>query len=151
MPALDARLRCVEELVPICNTAADIGCDHGKLGLHLLHSGKCRHVVFGDISDASLNKARNFLAFHRLDGQAAFVVSDGLQDIEQALDAVVISGLGGETISGIIQRDADKLSHAQIIVSPQTEAGMVRRQLWQSGFELKREVIVRSQIGRAHV
>ena len=33
---LDARLRTALEISPVCRTAADIACDHGKLGAALL-------------------------------------------------------------------------------------------------------------------
>lgn len=140
----------IAQLVPRCALAADIGCDHGILGLHLLHSGRCDKVIFSDISQASLNKARKLIAFHRLDHRAAFLVADGAEALPEGLEAVVISGLGGETIADIVARGQNRLEGALLILSPQTEIPQLRKALVEMGFCLERELIIQSR-GRFYV
>lgn len=42
LPHMDERLKAVMSLVPACDTAADIGADHGRLSCNLLYSGKVK-------------------------------------------------------------------------------------------------------------
>lgn len=39
-PKLDERLQAAADLVRPCDTAADIGCDHGKLSAYLACTGR---------------------------------------------------------------------------------------------------------------
>ncbi len=58
------RLLCCAELVPPCRTVADIGTDHGYLGIHLLRTGRCRRVIAADLREKPLASARaNAAAF----------------------------------------------------------------------------------------
>lgn len=144
LPQLSARLRGIAQWVPKCHLVADIGCDHGILGLHLLSSGRCDHMVFSDISPASLQKARKLLAFHRLEHRATFLVADGAEALPEGVEAVVISGLGGQTIEAIIERGKARLKDARLILSPQTEAPRLRASLARMGFALEGEWVIRS-------
>ena len=45
-------------MVPPCVTVADVGTDHGYLGIHLLQSGKCAHVIAADLREKPLASAR---------------------------------------------------------------------------------------------
>ena len=38
---ISKRLLCCAELVPPCGTVADVGTDHGYLGIYLLQNGRC--------------------------------------------------------------------------------------------------------------
>ena len=41
LPISKRLLKCAE-LVPPCETVADVGTDHGYLAIHLLQAGTCR-------------------------------------------------------------------------------------------------------------
>ena len=41
-----------------CDVLADVGCDHGQIGLGFLKEGLCKKALMIDISEPSLNKAR---------------------------------------------------------------------------------------------
>ncbi|MBQ1411148.1 MAG: SAM-dependent methyltransferase [Oscillospiraceae bacterium] len=55
---ISKRLLCCAELVPPCGTVADVGTDHGYLGIYLLQSGKCTHVIAADLREKPLASAR---------------------------------------------------------------------------------------------
>ena len=57
LPISKRLLKCAE-LVPHCETAADVGTDHGYLAIHLLQTGKCRHVIAADLREKPLATAR---------------------------------------------------------------------------------------------
>lgn len=83
--------------VPKCQTLADVGCDHGYVGIAALEKGLANFVVFSDISAESLRKAKVNCPTDFRDN-AKFVCQDGLGD--EVVDCAVIAGMGGlETIS----------------------------------------------------
>ena len=61
---ISKRLLCCAELVPPCGTVADVGTDHGYLGIYLLQSGRCARVIAVDLREKPLASARaNAAAF----------------------------------------------------------------------------------------
>lgn len=139
---LDARLSAIAGLVPPCERAADIGADHGFLGAHLLLVGRCAFVQFADISAESLQKARRLIGKLKLENRADFVVGDGAEALNAPVGAAVIAGLGAEVICGIIARGREKLGGAQLILSPNLDAPMVRRFLMENSYQIVDEALV---------
>ena len=94
---LTKRLTKLVSVLPTCDTLADVGCDHGYVGIEALTRGRAQKVIFVDVSAPSLDKARQNCPDEYLP-LAKFVCCDGLGDIE--CDAAIIAGMGGlETIS----------------------------------------------------
>jgi len=108
LPALDRRLSRIAEQVPVCDLAADIGADHGKLSCHLLHTGRVKRMIVSDISQHSRDKARDLFIRHRLMDRVSLSAADGLHALDgQKADAVIIAGMGGALIARILQQDVD--------------------------------------------
>ena len=143
LPLLDARLRCAADLVPHCSVAADIGADHGRLACYLLSNNICDRMIVSDISADSLAKSKRLLMLHGLDRRAKLVVADGLDAINEPVDAVVIAGMGGRTIAAIL-RNYDKIGEARLIVSAHTEMHLLRQKLYEYGFCFESETVVRA-------
>ena len=143
LPLLDARLRCAADLVPRCSVAADIGADHGRLACYLLSNNICDKMIVSDISADSLSKSRRLLKLHGLDRRAKMVVADGLDAINEPVDAVVIAGMGGRTIAAIL-RNYHKIGDARLIVSAHTEMHLLRQKLYEYGFCFESETVVRA-------
>lgn len=143
LPLLDARLRCAADLVPRCSVAADIGADHGRLACYLLSNNICDRMIVSDISADSLSKSRRLLKLHGLDCRAKMVVADGLDAINEPVDAVVIAGMGGRTIAAIL-RNYHKIGDARLIVSAHTEMHLLRQKLYEYGFCFESETVVRA-------
>ena len=143
LPLLDARLRCAADLVPHCSVAADIGADHGRLACYLLSNNICDRMIVSDISADSLGKSKRLLMLHGLDRRAKLVVADGLDAINEPVDAVVIAGMGGRTIAAIL-RNYDKIGDARLIVSAHTEMHLLRQKLYEYGFCFESETVVRA-------
>ena len=150
LPALDRRLSAVAEAIPLCRRAADIGADHGRLSLHLLAQGRCRHMIVSDISEYSLKKARHLLAIHGMDSRASFICADGLDAVNRPVEAIIISGLGGKTIADMLKRQPIPYD-AQLILSPQTALPAVRKVLGGISYRLLREQVVKEADRYYHV
>ena len=94
------RLQKLFSALPECRLLADVGCDHGYVGIYALQKGIAERVCFSDISLPSLQKARQNCPEQYLD-RAQFVCQDGLQDI--CADCAVIAGMGGMEIISVLK------------------------------------------------
>lgn len=130
---LDQRLTAIANLVDY-GKVADVGCDHGKLGYYLVSTDRASEVIATDISKPSLDKAKE-LAFEN--GVADVMhtrLCDGLGAVDgEEVDTVIIAGLGGDVISGIMQRAReDGKTFSSFILSPNTHPEKVRREIVSS-------------------
>ncbi len=123
---LTKRLDKLLQLIPQCDVLADVGCDHGYVGIQALVSGRAQHVVFVDVSRPSLCKARNNCPQQLLD-RAQFVCRNGLGDIKA--DCAVIAGMGGMEIISILQNAA--FLPQNLVLQPNLNAPAVRDYLAQ--------------------
>lgn len=108
---LTKRLKYIVDAIPQCGVLADVGCDHGYVGIEALKRGTARQVVFADISSACLQKARKNCPT-AFDGAASFVCQDGLGEI--CADVAVICGMGGLEILSILN-NAKQLPKAVVL------------------------------------
>lgn len=132
--ALDARLARAFDMVPKCRVCADIGADHGFLSAQMLKTGRAQRMYICDISAPSLDKARRLFSGDELETRAVFGVGDGLAPVSEPLDACVISGMGGETMIGIMRRGMDVIKNATLVLQPNVDPDEVRAFLYDNGF-----------------
>lgn len=123
-------------------TVCDVGCDHGKLSLYLVKSGKAENVIATDINKMPLQKAIDLFQKHNLSHKAQFLLTDGLDGIENTQDIshVVIAGLGGETMSCIIENAPFiKQQKTKLVLIPAQSGYRIREYLYKNGFEITQE------------
>ncbi len=143
MIELSKRLKTIAGFVDEGSSVCDVGTDHGYLPAFLYLSGKYKSVIATDINQKPLESAKANL--QRLGAAGVtLVLCDGLEKVtrEQA-DTVIIAGMGGEVISGIIDR-ADFLrdNTVRLILQPTTAAKELRIYLAQNGFAVERELAI---------
>ena len=141
--SLDPRLEALARMVGPCKAFADIGTDHGRLGAYLLQTGQCDKAQFTDISADSLAKARALIERLDLGDRAVFSVGDGAEAFLEDADAVVIAGMGGDTIASIIERGVSRLRAARLILQPNVDAPALRKRLAAAGYCITDEAVVR--------
>ena len=141
--SLDPRLSTIAEMLGTCTCCADIGSDHGRLGAFMLQNRRCERMCLTDISAPSLDKARKLIALLSLEEKTGFYVGDGALALEEKVDAAVIAGMGGETISEIIENSAGKLNGARLVLQPNVAAPQLRRSLNKCGYKIENEALVR--------
>lgn len=143
-PILDGRLSAAMALAGRVGSFADIGADHGRLSAVMLLEGGADYGLVADVSEKALMKARGRLEGLGLSDRVVFAVADGLDALKRfpdKVDVVFILGMGGDTISGILERGAGRLEGAALILGAQTELPVVRKTLCDIGYRLRREVI----------
>ena len=153
-PILDGRLSAAMELAEGSRVFADIGADHGRLSTVMLLQDERRYGLVADISALALEKARTRITRMGLADRVTFAVSDGLDALDKLqdhkADTVFILGMGGETVSGILDRGRNRLRGASVILGAQTELPLVRQTLSAIGYCIRREVIA-SESGRDYI
>ena len=112
---LDPRLSALAALVGHCESYADIGCDHGRLGAYLLQTGRVRRAQLTDISADSLQKARRLIALLGLSGRVDLRVGDGANALAEEPEVTVIAGMGGALIA--IDLFISALTESQVIAA----------------------------------
>ena len=123
---------------------ADIGCDHGYLGIYLLHKGIASAVIASDINEGPLQSAvRNSEKFGVRD-KISFYLSDGVRNIPREFDSLVCAGMGGDTMVSILSA-APWLQKGQyrLILQCQSKTPLLRKYLSDNGWHIAREKVLK--------
>ncbi|MBR1707905.1 MAG: SAM-dependent methyltransferase [Clostridia bacterium] len=143
---LDARLRAAADMVLEAihdismPCVADIGCDHGFVTAYLIRQRPDIHMIASDISEASLKKTEILLSQTGLDQNVEVICGDGLKVLEsKKADAVLIAGMGGETIRQILEEGIDYCASADLFLQANTDVPLLREGLAGIGLGIARE------------
>ena len=142
---ISKRLLCCASLVPDGARVADIGTDHGYLGIHLLLENRIPYVVAGDLREKPLQKAVENAQLYGVEDKMEFVLSDGLTNVDpEKIDTVVMAGMGGDLMGWILAAcEWIKDEKYTLILQPQTDGQGLRRWLGQNHFCIERETLVK--------
>ena len=124
---LSDRLSACAALIPSGARLADIGADHGYLGIWCLKEGIAQSVVTTDLRELPLTQAKKNAERFGVADRMRFVLCDGLAGLRPGdADPFVISGMGGDTIAAIngeaISCDSAGMERAREIIGA-TPAG----------------------------
>ena len=141
MPVLSERLSLIASMVPQGKSVCDVGTDHGYLPAALCLSGKYPCITATDIREKPLENAlKNLEKLGVKD--VKLILCDGLQGVkEDEAETVIIAGMGGDVISGIIDRCPFK-ERSVFILQPMTAAPVLREYLAKNGFYAEKEIAV---------
>lgn len=123
-------------------TVCDVGCDHGKLSLYFVKSGKAEKIIATDINKMPLQKAIDLFNEHGVSDKAQFYLTDGLQGLTETDDIthVVICGLGGDTIAQIIHNAPFiRENGVKLVLLPAQSGDKVRQFLFENGYSITAE------------
>ena len=141
---LSARLLTCCNYVNQGDRVADIGCDHGYLGIHLLTTGIAQSIIAADINEQPLHSATvNAMKFGVRD-KMRFFLSNGVAGIPRDFDTLVCAGMGADTMISILTA-APWLKNEQyrLILQCQSKTPMLRRWLSQQGWSIRRETLAK--------
>lgn len=118
---------------------ADCGTDHAFLPIYAVKQGFVDKAYASDNKEKPLENAKKNIAKEQLDIET--VLADGLPYLNQEIDVVSILGMGGRLIADILSQA--KLSNVKrLVLSPNSEATVVRDFLEKTGFQIIDEEIV---------
>lgn len=123
---------------------ADIGCDHGYLGIYLLKKGIASSVIASDIREGPLQSAIRNSEKYGLRDKMQFYLSDGVCNIPRDFDTLVCAGMGGDTMASILSSAAWlKSTQYRLILQCQSKTPTLRKYLSDSGWRITEETIVK--------
>ena len=141
---LSDRLRACCRFVVAGDRVADIGCDHGYLGIHLLREGIAKSVIAADVNEMPLQSAMRNAERFGVSDRITFHLSNGVANIPRAFDTLVCAGMGADTIMSILSA-APWLQSEQyrLILQCQSKTPVLRQYLSSNGWYISEETVLR--------
>lgn len=139
------RLELLVDLTKKYTTVADIGCDHAYLSILLARSGV--RVIASDVAQGPHDKAMENVARFGQENNIALRLGDGLLTLQPGeAEAIVIAGMGGLVIADILTAGKHLLSgETRLFLQPMRADEDLRRYLYENGFEILAEHLVREE------
>ena len=143
MKDLSRRLEVITSVIPQGAAVCDVGTDHAHLPIFIRKTGKAKSVIATDIRLKPLNNAKLNIEKAQVSG-VDLRLCDGLDGVKKGeADCIVIAGMGGEVISGIIERCSwARMSGLTFILQPMTSPEFLRKYLFDEGFDIDLEIPV---------
>lgn len=140
---LTKRLQAVADFVRKGHKTADVGTDHGYLPAFLVLTNVTNSAIAADIGIGPLDNARKTVEKFGLEDKIDIVLSDGLKNIPDDTDEIIIAGMGGTLIADILRND-NRIQNENIhlILQPMTHSQDVRKFLCENGFYIDNEKTV---------
>ncbi|WP_347237624.1 tRNA (adenine(22)-N(1))-methyltransferase [Pseudomonas syringae] len=143
---LSMRLERVAPHVPAGARLADIGSDHGYLPVALLNRGAISAAVAGEVALTPFCAAERTVRENDLEDQVSVRLADGLVAIEaqDAITAISLCGMGGETIRDILEAGKARLSgQERLILQPNGGEQPLRVWLMEHDYRIVSEEVLR--------
>lgn len=135
---LSLRLQTIASFLNKNDKVADIGTDHGYLGIYAVQNHLVESIILTDIKSSALASARKNIA--RLNLDIPTIVTNGLEDIDTTkLNTLVISGMGTSTILDILSNKAKLQPINKLILQSNNNLAELRCQITTLGYQLINE------------
>lgn len=136
---LSNRLLTVASFVKEHANVADVGADHGLIEKYLIDN----HIVDSLLAIENKIGPYKTLENNLKSYNVKLSLSNGISDIDEKVDTLIIAGMGGNLIVGILKDNLEKLANIkQIVVDAHRDIELVRREICLLGFKIEKEKIV---------
>lgn len=139
------RLEAIINIIGDAHTVADVGCDHAYLPILLAQRGRTKKIIGADVKEGPLSKARANVERFGFADTIELRLGSGLTVLcEGEADCVVIAGMGANVIAKILN-DSKQIAKStpRIILQSMTGSEDLRKFLYESGYEITSETLVR--------
>ena len=143
IPLSNRLLACCGYVKP-GDRVADVGCDHGYLGIYLLKNGIASAVIASDVREMPLQSAVRNAEKYGVEEHMSFYLSDGIRDVPREFDCMVCAGMGADTMMSIL--DAApwlKSERYRLILQCQSKRPELRRYLYGQGYAIRQETLAK--------
>ena len=143
MIKLSKRLLSIANLVSDNSKVVDIGCDHGLVSIYLAMNKQNISIIASDINQNALDNAIKNINKYHLEDKIKVCLSNGLDNINDEIDTIIISGMGGHTIVDILTNNQEKLHTVNnIIIQSNNDIEYVRRKIVKLGYYISKEKLI---------
>lgn len=141
---LSDRLHACAGFINQGDRVADVGCDHGYLGIYLLDNNIAQFVIAADINPMPLESAKTNAKRFGVSDKMSFHLADGVQDIPRDFDSLVCAGMGADTMISILEAAPWlKTAKYRLILQCQSKTPMLRHYLSDNGWSIENEIVLR--------
>ena len=116
----------------------DVGCDHALLDIFLAQTRSC-HMIAADVNAKVYERALANVKAYQVEDAVEVVLTDGLTGISTKHKAVVIAGMGFQTIAHILT-DTSNLDMDELIIQSNNEHEALRRFMTKQKFKITQEL-----------
>lgn len=140
---MNRRLERLYSMIDSRIGVVDVGTDHGYLPICLAERGYPGALFASDINKGPLETAINHARKAGWQDRIRFLLCDGLVLCPpEAVDTVVIAGMGGDTICSILDAAEWTMDRrVQLLLQPMTKAEVLRSWLVSNGYVIERETL----------
>jgi len=141
---LSKRLQACCRFVTPGDRVADIGCDHGYLGIHLLREEIAQSVIAADINEMPLQSAMRNAQRFGVQNKMTFHLSAGVENIPMDFDTLVCAGMGADTMISILSAAPWLCAERyRLILQCQSKTPVLRQYLSDNGWHINEETVLR--------
>lgn len=139
---LSKRLLTIQEMVP-GGIAADVGSDHGKLIISLCQNNIILKGYGIENKKAPYTRLSKAILEAGLKDKITALYSDGISELPNDVDVVIIAGMGGSLIIDILKSHIEKLVNVKtIIIDAHNSVDKVREEIVSLGYFIQDEKLV---------
>ena len=139
---LSKRLQSIYDMVP-SGVVADVGSDHGKLIISLFENGVISKGYAIENKKGPFTRLKKAIEERHLENDVIPMFSDGISELPEDVNTVVIAGMGGFNIIDILKKNRRKLKNVKtIIVDAHNAIPELRKQVCKMGYIIADEDIV---------
>lgn len=121
---------------------ADIGSDHGLLPYYLLENKKVDKIYACDNKKGPFENLKKTFD-NKYKNQIEIKLADGLSNLPSYVNTVVMTGMGGDLIIKLLNRDKKYLKNIKyLILSPHSNIKLVREFMMGLGYKIIDEGII---------
>ena len=143
---LSPRLKQVAAFVSSAAVLADIGSDHAYLPCALALDGRIAKAYAAEVKEGPLKQSKKTIAQYGLEDIVFPLLSDGLANIPDDVDEVVIAGMGAHTVLAILQASLARLAnYKRIIIQVNQHMELIRAYLSERQFMILEEALVQEE------
>ena len=143
IPLSDRLLACCNFVKP-GDRVADVGCDHGYLGIYLLTKGIAASTIESDVAEGPLQSAMRNAVKYGTRNKMSFHLSDGVKNIPKDFDSLVCAGMGADTMISILSAAPWlKDPRYRLILQCQSKRPELRQWLYDAGYRINRETLAK--------
>lgn len=133
------RLKKIASKIYRGNVVADIGTDHAYIPIYLCQNKLIKKAIALDISKSSTKKAHDNIKGYNLQNMIQARESNGFEKltVNDNVDVVIISGMGGILITNILEKGGKVLENLDtLILQPQRSTKKVREYIHKIGMNI---------------